>query len=341
MKKLFFLLFILSFSVANAQDYFPKDDGVKTKESALYAFTNAKIYITPTKVIKNGTLVIDEGKVIAVGKKVDVPPHAQKIDLNGKSIYPSFIDLYASFGIKAPQRVRSNSRSPQYEPSRSGYYWNDHIRPESDATGYFKFDTKKANELIEAGFGVVNTHIPDGIIRGNGLLVALNTKSSDSYRILNTRSAQHLSFSKSVQSRQAYPGSRMGAMALLRQVYLDADWYAQGNMDNKDLSLEALNKNKNLVQIFETGNHLDAVRADKVGDELGIQYTIVGSGDEYERVQDIKATNANFIIPINFSDPYDVSNPLLAQQISLRDMRKWNQEPANLKVLSENDINFA
>jgi imidazolonepropionase-like amidohydrolase len=130
-------------------------------------------------------------------------------------------------------------------------------------------------------------------------------------------------------------------MALLRQTYNDASWYAQGNMKNKDLALEALNNNKNLVQIFETGNLLDALRADKVGDEFGIQYTIVGSGDEFERISEIKNTNANFIIPINFSDAYDVSNPLLAQQISLRDMRKWNQEPSNLKVLSENGVNFA
>merc|ERR1712110_689811 len=114
-----------------------------------------------------------------------------------------------------------------------------------------------------------------------------------------------------------------------------------GNMNNKDMSLESLNTNKNLVQIFETGNWLDATRADKVGDEFNIQYTIVGSGDEYERVNDIKALNANFIIPINFSNAYDVSNPLLAQQISLRDMRKWNQEPSNLSVLSKNGVNFA
>ena len=91
---------------------------------------------------------------------------------------------------------------------------------------------------------------------------------------------------------------------------------------------------------FETSNLLDALRADKVGDEFGIQYTIVGSGDEFERINDIKSTNANFIIPINFSKAFDVSNPLLAQQISLRDMRKWNQEPSNLKVLSENGVNF-
>ena len=195
--------------------------------------------------------------------------------------------------------------------------------------------------MINAGFGVVNTHLHDGIIRGNGLIVALSPNSSNAYRILDQKSAQFLSFNKSRKSNQAYPSSRMGAMALLRQTYLDADWYAKGNMENKDLALEALNRNKDLVQIFETDNWLDATRADKVGDEFNIQYTIVGSGDEYERIADIKALNANFIIPINFSNAYDVSNPLLAQQISLRDMRKWNQEPSNLSVLSKNGVNFA
>jgi imidazolonepropionase-like amidohydrolase len=341
MKKIFFLLFFLSLTVTQAQDYFPKNSGVKTTESTTFAFTNATIYVTPDEVLKNGTLLIKDGKVLSVGKSVKVPKGTKTTDLKGKTIYPSFIDLYADFGIVKPKRPTSNSRITQYDASREGYYWNDHIRPDINPIEDFKFDSKNAKELINAGFGVVNTHMKDGIIRGNGLLVALNPNSSNAYRILDSKSAQHFSFSRSVKSRQAYPNSKMGAMALLRQVYNDADWYAKGNMKNKDMALEALNNNKNLVQIFETGNYLDALRADKIGDEFSIQYTIVGSGDEYERVSDIKATNANFIIPINFSNAYDVSNPLLAQQISLRDMRKWNQEPSNLSILSKNGVNFA
>ncbi|TXD52544.1 MULTISPECIES: amidohydrolase family protein [unclassified Polaribacter] len=341
MKKLLFLLFFLSLTVIQAQDYFPTDSGVKTTENTTFAFTNATIYLTPDEVIKNGTLLIKDGKVVSVGKSVKIPKGAKTTDLEGKIIYPSFIDIYADFGIEKPKRSSSTSRTTQYDASREGYYWNDHIRPDTNPIEDFKFDSKKAKELIDAGFGVVNTHMQDGIIRGTGLLVALNPNASNAYRILNTKSAHYLSFDRSVQTRQSYPNSRMGAMALLRQVYNDANWYAKGNMKNKDMALEALNGNKNLVQIFETGNHLDALRADKVGDEFSVQYTIVGSGDEYERVTDIKATNANFIIPINFSNAYDVSNPLLAQQISLRDMRKWNQEPSNLSVLSKNGINFA
>jgi imidazolonepropionase-like amidohydrolase len=340
MKKLILVLLLFTIPIVHAQDYFPTNTGVKTSENTTVAFTNAKIYVSPTEIIKKGTLLIKDGKVINVGKSVRIPSGTKIVDVSGKTIYPSFIEVYSNFGVKTPPRARNNRR-PQYDATRKGFYWNDHIRPETNATTSFKFDNKKAKQLVNAGFGVVNTHMNDGIIRGNGMLVALNAQSSNAYRILDNNSAQYLSFRKSVQSRQSYPTSRMGAMALLRQVYLDANWYASGNAKNKDMSLEALNRNKGLPQIFDAGGYLDALRADKVGDEFGIQYTIVGAGDEYQRVQAIKGTNATFIIPINFRKAYDVSNPLLANQIALSDMRKWNQEPSNPAVLSNNGVNFA
>jgi len=325
----------------NAQEYFPVNTSVKTSKNTMVAFKNATIYVNSKNVIKKGTLLIKDGKVISVGKSVRIPEGTNSIDLNGKTIYPSFIDIYSDFGIKKPKRNFSRGRRPQYDAERKGYYWNDHIRPETSSYSFFKFDSKKSKEYLKAGFGVVNTHLQDGIMRGSGLLVSLNPHSNDAYRILDDNSGQYLSFTKSVKSRQAYPTSRMGAMALLRQTYLDANWYENGKMKNKDLSLQALNKHKNETQIFETGNHIDAVRADKVGDEFGIQYTIVGSGDEFERIQDIKNTNAKFIIPINFRVAYDVADPLLAQHIDLGEMRKWNQEPSNLNVLSNHGITFA
>ena len=48
---------------------------------------------------------------------------------------------------------------------------------------------------------------------------------------------------------------------------------------------------------------------------------IVGGGDEYEAIADIKATNATYILPINFPDAYDVSNPYQADYVTLADMR--------------------
>ena len=335
------LCILFSFINLSGQEYFPKNDGVKTTNTNYTAFTNAKIFVSPTQIIEKGTLLIKEGKVVNVGTTVTIPKNALTIDLSGKSVYPSFIDIYSDFGIEKPKRQSGSRRAAQYESKRKGYYWNEHIMPETNAIDKFKFNDKKAEGLRKAGFGVVNTHLQDGVIRGTGVLVALNSQGNNAHRLLSDRSAQHLSFSKSVVKGQSYPGSLMGAMALLRQLYLDADWYAKGNVKTKDLSIEALNKNKGLVQIFEAGDKQNALRADKVGDEFGIQYVIVGEGNEYQAIDDIKASNASFILPINFPKAYDVSNPFQAIYVSLGDMRYWNQAPTNPGVLAKNNVRFA
>ena len=324
-----------------AQDYFPKNDGVKTKNTNYTAFTNAKIHVTPTQIIENGTLLIKEGKVVASGTSVDIPKNATVVDISGKSIYPSFIDIYSDFGIEKPKSEGNGRRSPQYDPTRTGYYWNDHVMPENNAIQKFNYDSKKAEELINAGFGVVNTHIPDGIVRGTGALIALNSEGGNDTRVLATKSGQFFSFEKSNTSNQSYPTSLMGAMALLRQLYYDADWYAKGNIKTKDLSIEALNNNKSLVQIFEAGSRANDLRADKVGDLFNIQYVILGGGDEFERIDEIKSMNAPMIIPINFPVAFDVENSFLAETLSLQDLREWNQKPTNPKVLADNGIQFA
>ncbi|SDR95384.1 amidohydrolase family protein [Gramella sp. MAR_2010_147] len=338
LKLLLLGVFLCIFSV-QAQEYFPKNDGVKTRNTNYTVFKNAKIHVDPQTVINNGMFAIREGKITAVGKSINIPKNSMVIDLKGKEVYPSFIDLYSDFGIPKPKRAEGGN-GPQYDASREGYYWNDHIRPDTDAVAQFSFDAKEAKKYHKAGFGVVNTHVPDGIIRGTGMLVALTPEVSEGDRILNDRSSQYLSFDKSVQSRQSYPTSIMGTMALLRQTYLDADWYSKGNADNKDLALEALNDNKNLVQIFTADNLLNELRADKVGDEFGVQYVIVGSGNEYQRLDKIKASNATYIVPLKFPEAYDVEDPYLTGYLSLEEMREWNQAPANLKMLSENKVPF-
>ena len=340
MKQLLTILcFVCSISLF-AQNYFPKNDGVKTESHSYHAFTNATIHISPTETIENATLLIKDGKVISSGKQVKIPENSTVLDLEGKHIYPSFVDIYSSFGTKKPARAE-NSNSPQYDASREGYYWNDHIKPEQNAIEGYAFDAKTATELREAGFGAVNTHIADGIIRGTGSLIALSPSGTDASRILADRSAQYLSTSKSVSSNQAYPTSLMGAMALIRQVNYDADWYAKGLSETKDRSLEAFNNNKGLVQIIDAGSKMNNLRMDKVGDDVNTQYVIVGGGDEYELINEIKATNATFIIPINFPDAFDMEDPIMANTAKLADMREWNQKPSNPAVLQKNAVPFA
>lgn len=340
-KYLLVFLVLLMGSSVLAQDYYPVNNGVKETAKPYTSFTNATIYISPTEVVTKATLVIRDGKVVNVGKGVRIPEGSVVIDLKGKTIYPSFIDLYTDFGVTKAKRAQGNGRSPQYSATREGFYWNDHIMPDFNAIDAFKFDSKKASEFRKAGFGVVNANRQDGIAQGTGILVSLRESGDDSNRILDAASSDHYSFSKSIASRQSYPGSLMGAMALLRQVHHDMSWYAAGGSSTKDRALEAMIANKNLVKIFDAGNKGNNIRADKIGDQFGVQYVIVGGGDEYERIQDIKATNATYILPINFPDAYDVSNPYLTDYISLADMRNWNQAPGNPKAMADNGVRFA
>lgn len=104
MKKILFLLLSLCISSSFAQEYFPTNTGVKSSKNNVYAFTNVTIYVTPNQVIKKGTLLVKDGKVVSVGKSVSIPNEAQTIDLDGKSIYPSFVDVYTTFGIEKPKR---------------------------------------------------------------------------------------------------------------------------------------------------------------------------------------------------------------------------------------------
>jgi len=336
-KLLLSCLILLSINQLYAQDYFPTNEGVKYSNEQFTAFTNATIHVNSTTTINNATLLIQNQKVIKTGKNVTIPKNCIVIDLKGKHIYPSFIDMYSNFGITKSKRSSSMSRRPQYDAGRTGYYWNDHILTDQRGFDTYKYDSKKAKELINAGFGVVSTHQQDGIMRGTGMVVALNADNG----IIDTDATQHLSFSRSVTTRQGYPNSIMGSMALIRQTYFDAKWYGEGHSKTSDIALEKLNKSKKLPIIFEANSLDNTLRASKIGNEFGLNYIIKGSGYEYESIAEIKKANISLIVPVNFPKVYDVSNPDFASLLSIQTMRQWNQAPTNLSVLAKNNINFA
>ncbi|HAT77468.1 MAG TPA: amidohydrolase [Flavobacterium sp.] len=341
MNKILLLLILGIFiPTINAQEYFPNNESVQNKNNNFIVFTNAKIYVTPTQIIEKGSLLIQNGKVIGAGINISIPKNCTTINLEGKSIYPSFIDIYTDFGIEKPKSNPNPGRGMLYDTKREGYYWNENIRSEVNAYENFKYDQTKAEELLKIGFGVVGTHVQDGIARGTGTLIALNN-TDKSIRLLSNKISNHFGFTRSVTTNQSYPSSLMGMMALLRQMYLDENWYKNGNSKTKDLSLEALINNEKLVQIFTAEDKLNSLRASKLGKEFGVNYVLKGLGNEFERIEEIKNTNAKFIIPINFPEAYDVSNPYQADQMDLSTLRFWNQAPTNLKVLSDNKIEFA
>jgi imidazolonepropionase-like amidohydrolase len=336
MKTCFLILTSVFLSLnAFAQHTFPIN-GVAISFDATHVFTNATLVISPQETIDNGTLIIKDDKIISASSDTSFPQGAIIHDMTGKYIYPSFIDLNSSYGIEKPKKV-SWKPSPQYKSNtKSGAGWNEAIHPEVNANSIFGVDNDKAESYRSSGFGVVLSHQDNGIARGSGVVVTL-ANESENISILKGKASAHYSLSKGT-SRQKYPSSLMGTLALIHQTYLDAEWYDQGNTKEYNRSLEAWNELQDVPQFFEVRDKLDIFRVHKIADEFEIDYTIVGNGDEYQRLNELAETNFSLIVPLNFPDAYDVSNPQAAQMVSLKKMKHWELAPSNPARLFEKGI---
>lgn len=343
MRKIILWVFAFyCYTTLKAQETFPVN-GVADKRSITYAFTNATIVQTPQSTLQNATLLIRDGKILEVGSRTATPKDAVVIDCKGKYIYPSFIDVYSDYGVAASKRLNVGLdffRSTQFSSNTKGAYgWNQAVKPEANASKLFTVDTAKAKGYRSAGFGTMLTHVKDGIARGTGAVVTLS-EISDNFSLLKEQAAAFYSFNKGT-STQSYPTSMMGSIALLRQTYLDAQWYKNNPAtEGTNLSLEAWLENQSLPQIFEANDKWNVLRADRIGDEFGVQYIIKAGGNEYQRIKEMAATKATFILPVNFQPPMDVEDPNDARLVSLAEMKHWELAPTNLAAFEKAGIPF-
>ena len=65
-----------------------------------YAITHAKIFTLAGNTIEDGTLVIRDGKIAAVGASLDIPAGAQVIDAKGLQVYPGIFDSITQMGLR-------------------------------------------------------------------------------------------------------------------------------------------------------------------------------------------------------------------------------------------------
>ena len=349
MNRIFIIILASFISFVNllAQETFPIN-GVEDNRENHYAFFNANIVVDYNTTIENGTLIIKNGKIISVGKDINIPNGVRKFDLNGNFIYPSFIDLYTDYGIVKNKSNRSSGgwmssyTNPQMLSNKNGpFAWNESIRPEYNSVENIKIDEKKSKSLRKEGFGAVVSHNMDGIIRGTGTLLSLADDVNHKV-VIKEKSSFHFSFAKGSTS-QNYPNSLMGAVALLKQSFLDADWYKknEGKIEETNLSLSAINNNSGLPKIIEVRDKLRVLLAQKIEKEIGIKFLIKGKGDEYQRINEIKQGISNLIIPINYPKPFNVDDPFKNNNISLSQLKHWEMAPSNPYFLEKNNINFS
>ena len=317
-----------------AQETFPLN-GVEENFDPIYAFTNANIISQPGVEFKNSTLIIQGNKILKLDSNLNIPEGAIVYDLKGNYIYPSFIDLNSNYGLPKVKKGKYNYR-PQYKSNKPGaYHWNQAIHPEIDASKEFSSSSKQAEQYLSNGFGAVLTHLKDGILRGSGAFVSLSNKS-DNENILIEYAGAFYSFSKGV-STQKNPSSLMGSIALIRQIFLDAEWYkTQNNQSN--LSYAAFIRQQKLPQIFTLNDELDYSRIYAIADEFEVDFIIKGNGKEFLRINEVVDTKFPIIIPLNFPNSYELSNPETAEWISLQKLKNWECAPYNAALLAQNKV---
>ena len=334
------LIFSLLFVQISIWSQFRPQNGVAPSKSEITAITNAHIYVSSTEEYKKASILIQEGKVLKIGKKIKIPKGAQVIDLQGRTILPAFIELNSTIGIVKQKKESLRSFRPQIESNKgSSFYWNEAVHPEVDASLMYSKNKAAIKDINQKGFGFFASHSNEGIVRGTGLLVSANgdNLSSD---ILSPQIASFYSLNKG-DSKQSYPSSQMGSIALLRQSFYDFQYYTKSDLNFTDLSMEAWKSQMHLPKFFQTEDKLEILRASKIANEFNLNFIYLGSGNEYEAIDPLKTVKPKLVIPINFPDAYDVSDPYISRLIPLSQLKHWELAPLNFKILLENNIEVA
>src|ERR1035437_5905723 len=71
----------------------------QTGRAGTFAIVNARVVTVSGATIENGTVVIQNGKIAAVGANVSIPGGAERIDGRGLSVFPGMIDAGTNLGL--------------------------------------------------------------------------------------------------------------------------------------------------------------------------------------------------------------------------------------------------
>lgn len=338
------VLFILLLFFATVSAQTMPQEGLHDKTPGVHALTGATIFTAPGNQIVNGTIVIRDGLIEAVGKDITPPGDARIWDYSGAFIYPGLIDMY----VKIPGE---ETDSPK-DPVDANAHWSPRIHPQNKMTALQKIDKKFIEKAHQSGFTSAYVVPDDGIFRGSGAVITLR-EDADNFLILRDNVGQHLAFSYGNYAKLGYPNSLMGSIAMIRQTLYDAQWYrdalaayrknpAQQRPEN-NAALSALQSliTGQIPAVFEVGNDLNLLRAARLGSEFKLNMWLRGSGHEYRQIAKLKALNKPLIIPVDFPKDLNLQTIEDGLEVDLRTLQHWNLAPENPRILAENNIQFA
>jgi imidazolonepropionase-like amidohydrolase len=317
--------------------------GIRDNGTGFHALVGARVVTAPGQILDNATVVIRDGLIQQVGRNVQAPAGARVWDLAGLTIYPGFIDAHADLGMDdVPE---GGDVGPTH--------WNPQVRAWFSTTMNLQDDADRRAALRSQGFGTALVVPKQGIFRGTASVVNLGEEGVRD-RVLRPDLVQAVGFQRSFELGGAYPNSAMGTIALMKQTFMDSEWYirawgayeASGRAFLPPETSQALAALKDVVQgeqplLFETSSEEEYLRAYKLAADFGLDPWFRGSGEEYRIIDVLQGRTEPLIIPLDFPDAPDVDDPESALNATLADLRHWYLAPNSPAQLAAARIPFA
>ena len=201
-----------------------------------FAIKDARIVTVSSPAIERGTVLVRDGLIEAVGQNLVIPPDAWVIEGKGLTVYPGLIDALSTWGIPqaappaegrpgspapptassppaAPSAPAPVARGPEDRPSNHSWVRAADLVSPTD---------KRIEAARSVGFTTAVTFPPQGIFAGEGAVIDL-AGAGAGQMVVASPAGQYLTFATSGFS--SFPGSLMGVIAYIRQIYLDLDHY--------------------------------------------------------------------------------------------------------------------
>lgn len=324
-----------------------------------YAVTGARIVTAVGPVVENGTVVLRDGIIEAVGPAVKAPPDAVTIDGKGLTVYPGLIDMGTAAGLSSPAAGPSRDARTRMDGERERRHAL--LRTQLDAASLLKPDAPELARFAAAGITSVLATPPGQGIRGRSALlnVAAAEDPAQIGQVANERAgmfvvkapvALHVSFFGR-EGFDVYPTSLMGAIAFVRQAFLDAGAYREqmakqarpnaGPPPAHDPALEALQPalSGEMPVAIEASNGVEIRRALALARELELSPIVVGAVGAAETTADLKAAGAKVIYSLEY--PVRPSSLAPGADEPVRVLRERAEAPKVPAALQRAGVPFA
>lgn len=284
------------------------------------AVTNVTIVRGDGSLVERGTILLADGRIVAAGREVDIPAHAERVDGTGLFAYPGFIDAHVHLGIaesvRTPEERARDEDVPTDPRERAQVATRDAarrgIRPHHRAWERYQPDPKQLERHRALGFTTAVIAPRDGILSGTSAVIHLGD-AAVRRSVIAEDAAMHGSFATGEEG--AYPRTLLGVFAQFRQTMHDARRHtrmqkynerhpSKGRREPADPALAALQpllaRSQRLV--FEAHTENEIHRALSLAQEFNLDIAISGAREAWKVTGLLKNRRVPLIVSIKFDE---------------------------------------